>query len=77
MPSTTPFHPQPLKAVLEAQGRRQSWIATQTGRSRHHVWEVVNGLRRPSPTFKADVAAVLGLPEDVLFRADWLQSEAS
>lgn len=64
--------PQPLKAVLAAQGRTQVWVAKQTGRSTRYVCDVTNGLRPPSPGFKADVARLLALPEPVLFREEWL-----
>lgn len=54
--------------------RTNKSIAVATGKSENYVSRVFNGWQAPSPTFRAQVAALLELPEEVLFRCgDWFQ----
>lgn len=56
-----------LFEILEAQGRRQDWLAEQIGCSQSLVSKIKYG-QRPIPTWFAErAAAVMGLPESVLF----------
>jgi transcriptional regulator with XRE-family HTH domain len=57
----------PLSAVLESQERTGAWLARKTGKSPAYVTKVINGTRRPSPEFRAKAAAVLGVPETLIF----------
>lgn len=56
-----------LFEILAAQGRRQDWLAEQIGCSQSLVSKIKYG-QRPIPVWFAErAAAVMGLPENVLF----------
>ena len=69
--------PQPAKAILALRRRTNRSIAAATGKSVHYVGRVLNGWQAPSPEFRAQVAALLELPEEVLFRPEWFEVQAS
>jgi len=56
-----------LQTVMEEQGRRNDWLATQTGKSPSYVTRVLKGERTPSPEFRAAAAKALGVSESDLF----------
>ncbi len=56
-----------LAAVKAERGWTWRWLARQAGYSEAYVYMVRTGRRSASAAFRAAVARVLGLPEDVLF----------
>ena len=62
--------PQPAKAVLALRRISNRSIARRLGYSEAWVGRVVNGLAPPSERFRRALAALLGLPEALLFRSD-------
>jgi hypothetical protein len=66
--------PQPAKAVMASKRRTNRSIARATHKSEHYVSRVLNGWQKPSPEFQAQLAAILELPQDVLFRRDWFEA---
>lgn len=61
----------PVREVLEAQGRRQIWLAKQLGISANYLHRILlppnDPDSRPAPDwFYPRVAAVLGVPESML-----------
>jgi hypothetical protein len=73
-PTTTP---QPAKAIVALQRRTNRSIAAAIGYCEHTVGRVLNGLEPPSPRFRTALSALLGLPEDVLFRQELADTEAA
>ena len=67
--------PQPVKAIAASRRMTNRSVAQATRKSEHYVGRVFNGWQAPSPEFRAGVAALFGLPDDVLFRRDWFQVE--
>jgi hypothetical protein len=65
--------PQPVKAIAASRRTTNRSIAQATRKSEHYVSRVFNGWQAPSPEFRAGVAALFGLPDDVLFRRDWFE----
>jgi transcriptional regulator with XRE-family HTH domain len=59
-----------LQQVMEQQGRRRDWLASQTGYSPSYVTRVLNGERTPSPVFRAKASKALGVAELELFPAE-------
>lgn len=49
----------PLKQALDADGRRQTWLAEQLGVERRQVWGWVHGLHEPGDETKAAIALAL------------------
>lgn len=61
----------PIYRVLQAQGRKGSWLAAKTGVSQSYVSLMIRGKRPAYPEFRAACAAALGgLPVEVLFHTD-------
>lgn len=60
--------PQPAKAVLALRRISNRSVARQLGCSEAWVGRVVNGLAPPSARFRRELAALLTLPEELLFR---------
>jgi transcriptional regulator with XRE-family HTH domain len=57
----------PVEEVLAQRERSLSWLAAKTGYSVSLVWRVCRGERRATPEFRRRVAAVLDVPERLLF----------
>lgn len=51
-----------------------SWLGRKAGKSPSYVLRVTTGDRRPSTDFKKRAAAVLGVPEALLFPEDLTQA---
>lgn len=56
-----------LAEILDEQGRRRDWLASQTGMSAPLVTLICQGKRNPSPEFRRKAADALGVPEHELF----------
>jgi transcriptional regulator with XRE-family HTH domain len=56
-----------LFATMRLQGRKQQWLASETGFTRSYLSKLVSGERAPNPIFRARASKALGLPESVLF----------
>lgn len=56
---------------MAARRRTNRSISQATGKSENYVSRVFNGWQAPSAEFRAQVAALIGLPEEVLFRDPW------
>jgi plasmid maintenance system antidote protein VapI len=56
-----------VSQVVKAQGRRQVWLAEQLDISPAYMTYLLNGRRQWTPELKTKVAAILGVPEGVLF----------
>lgn len=70
----------PVRRVLVAQGRRQTWLAERLGISANYLHRVLlppdDPDVRPVPEwFYPRVALLLGVPEDML-HPEWQESEA-
>lgn len=59
----------PLRAVLEEEGRRQSWLAAKVGKDPADMSRIVNGLIPDEATREA-IAAALGRQVDELWPTD-------
>jgi transcriptional regulator with XRE-family HTH domain len=65
--------PMPVRPVTEHErfrrlrGHSITSLADAIGRSRIWVSRIENGHERPSPSYRRDVAHVLGVPEDLIF----------
>lgn len=60
-----------LRQELEANGRRQTWLAAQCGISAGYLWRVINARRAPSIELAERIAAALSLPlADLFVRVD-------
>lgn len=57
----------PVEEVLRQRERSIRWLAAKVGYSDSLVWRVLRGQRRASPELRRRIAAVLDLPESVLF----------
>ncbi len=69
MPPST-RSPQPAKAVLALQDKRQSDLARAIGKSEHYVGRVLNGRERPSAEVAEAISGYLDVPVDDLFVDD-------
>lgn len=56
-----------LSEVMEAGGRRYTWLAAQTGVDVSTAWRYAKGERTPTPEFRVRAAKALGMDEDELF----------
>jgi transcriptional regulator with XRE-family HTH domain len=59
---------QPAKAIIALQRRTNRSIAADLGYCEATVSRVLNGIEPPSERFRTGLSALLGLPEQVLFR---------
>lgn len=59
----------PLRQALDADGRRQTWLAEQVGVDPRQVWAWVHGLVVPLPANRAAIALALGRTVEDLFPA--------
>lgn len=57
----------PLKLVLDADGRRQSWLAERLDVDPRQVWGWVHGIHEPADETKARIASLLGRAVQELF----------
>lgn len=74
--------PQPAKAWLAIRRISNTEVAASTHRTPAWVGRVLNGYASPSAEFRRDLSALLGQPEEVLFREpgpddQWGQRRAS
>ena len=60
----------PLKQVLDAEGRRHSWLAAELGVHTQTVHTWVHGWRVPIPENQRKIAELLGRDVDELFPPD-------
>ena len=58
-----------VRATIEGQGRRLTWVARQMGISPGYLTRLLDGERRWTPKLRAQVAMVLQVPKEVLFFA--------
>ena len=56
-----------LGAVIEAQGRKQSWLAQRVGISQGYVSKIVAGTKTVDRPLGERIAVALGVPFGVLF----------
>jgi len=63
----------PLQGILQAEGRKQSWLAEQVGIDQAHMSRIVNGLH-PTDATALKLAKALNRPVDELFPATYLSS---
>jgi lambda repressor-like predicted transcriptional regulator len=63
----------PFREVLEADGRRQDWLAARVGASPAEMSRWVNGLHEPIDPTKAAIAEALGRSVEEL----WPESVAA
>lgn len=56
-----------LAEVLDAEGRRQTWLADLCGVSRRTVWTWVHGIHEPDHGNRAKIALALGKSTDDLW----------
>lgn len=64
-----PLDTSAVRATIEAQGRRLTWVAGQMGISPSYLTRLLDGERRWTPKLRAQVAMILQVPTDVLFFA--------
>lgn len=57
----------PLKAVLEEEGRKQSWLSERTGIPQPRLSQIVNGHWNADEPTRAAIAAALGRHVDELW----------
>lgn len=57
----------PLKLVLEADGRRQNWLAERLDVDSRQVWGWVHGIHEPADATKQRIADLVGRPVAELF----------
>ena len=69
--------PQPAKAIVALQRRTNRSIAAELAYCEHTVGRVLNGIEPPSARFRTGLSALLGLPEEVLFRRFSTEVEAA
>ena len=56
-----------LAAVLEAQGRKRTWLAERVGVSEALLYKIVAGTKTADRALGERIAAALGVPFGVLF----------
>lgn len=64
---TVPMAPQfatRLQQILETEGRKQAWLADQTGIDRARMSQYVNGILRPGDANRAKIADALGRSDE-------------
>lgn len=57
-----------LQAIMQAQGRRQTWLAQQVGVSVSMINHILKGRKPLTPVMAARIAMALGLPVFCLAR---------
>jgi plasmid maintenance system antidote protein VapI len=57
-----------LAAILDAQGRRRDWLATQVGVHKALITHLINGRRTVSHEIAERICLVLGVPFFVAFK---------
>jgi transcriptional regulator with XRE-family HTH domain len=60
--------PQPAKAVIVMRRLQQKRLARQLDVSQHYLGRVLNGYEPGSSRIRTGLSAILGLPEEALFR---------
>lgn len=65
-----PQNPTPLKRVMMAEGRRQSWLAAQIGKDQSEVSRIVNRGLVPDRETQEAIAAALGREVGEFWSAD-------
>lgn len=67
--------PTPLKRIMVAEGRRQSWLADQIGKNQSEVSRIVNRGLIPDDETKQAIADSLGRPVEFFWPDDALEAE--
>lgn len=67
MPSNQRYVATNLAAVLEAQGRKRTWLAERVGVSDALLYKIVAGAKTADRGLGERIAACLGVPFGVLF----------
>jgi transcriptional regulator with XRE-family HTH domain len=52
---------------MEAKGIKFTWLAKETGYSRHYIWAIREGKRPATKGFAERASRALGVPLDFLF----------
>ena len=69
--------PQPILTVLEAQGRKATWLARTTGYRPEYLSRIFNGHLPATVTVRAACAKALGMDEASLFHSDSTPEKAA
>lgn len=67
MPSRTARIETPLKRVMDAEGRSQTWLAKAIGVHRQQVWMWIHGIHVPEQASREAIARALGRNPDELW----------
>lgn len=59
-----------LLPILRSKERNAAWLGRKVGCSRQFVYQVIHGIKPAPAEFRRRAAAVLEVPEAVLFPAD-------
>lgn len=62
MSGYTTYDGQRLKAIMDAQGRRQTWLAEQVGVSVGMINHILHGRKPLTATMATKIAKALGVP---------------
>lgn len=64
----TPYDFEKLEAIMQAQGRRQTWLAQQVGVSVSMINHILKGRKPLTPKMGYKIARALGIPLIILER---------
>lgn len=58
---------EPVKRILDQQGRSIAWLARKADVSVSYAWMMLRGERPLTAEFRSAAVEALGVPEDILF----------